>query len=168
MGAGYDLFESEASVFEPVHRRIRSGRLLKPLASFLLLGVIYASMMKMVCRSEMARGKRKKAANLDMRQWSGCNSVDEPMGNATLDSLFWRPPPAGTDSDSEEGTRVETEQEKEVLPKISHEEATSFHDLLSRIFIYNPTQRISAAELSRHPWFTGDFSVMKEKEEGKQ
>ena len=86
MGAGYDLFESEASVFEPVHRRIRSGRLLKPLASFLLLGVIYASMMKMVCRSEMARGKRKKAANLDMRQWSGCNSVDEPMGNATLDS----------------------------------------------------------------------------------
>ncbi|OXV07645.1 hypothetical protein Egran_04590 [Elaphomyces granulatus] len=123
---------------------------------------------------------------------------DEPMGSPTLDSiteqnngeskailvpaevggryrngcseLFWRPPSlVGTTFTLEEGKWVATEQEAEVLSKISHEEAISFHDLLSRIFTYDPMRRISAKELSRHPWFTGDFMVTrKRKEEGKE
>ena len=177
MRAGYDLFASEVPVFDLTGAGTPSdtiGQVVKT------IGELPAAWSHIRFDDEDGlpirdgEGQEKESGDLGYAPMERplldaiLSIEDEPMGNATLDSLFWRPPPAGTDSDSEEGTRVETEQEKDVLPKISHEEATSFHDLLSRIFIYNPTQRISAAELSRHPWFTGDFSVMKEKEEGKQ
>jgi hypothetical protein len=43
------------------------------------------------------------------------------------------------------------------LKRMSMEETATLFDLLSKIFKYDPSQRISAAELSKHPWFTGEF-----------
>jgi serine/threonine-protein kinase SRPK3 len=179
MRAGYDLFASEVPIFDLTGAGTPSdtiGQVVKT------IGELPAAWSRIHFDDENGlpirdgEGQEKESGDLgyvpmERPLLDAILSIeDEPMGNATLDSLFWRP---GTEICSFEGgawveTELGTEQEKEVLPKISHEEATSFHDLLSRIFTYNPTQRISAAELSRHPWFTGDFSVMrKKKEEGK-
>ncbi|KAF5564835.1 CMGC SRPK kinase [Fusarium phyllophilum] len=44
----------------------------------------------------------------------------------------------------------------ESLPKISTDEADLLYDLLSKIFVYEPTQRVSAREILAHPWFHMD------------
>lgn len=41
----------------------------------------------------------------------------------------------------------------EALPKIREPEATLLYDLLSKIFVYNPTSRLTAREILDHPWF---------------
>lgn len=43
------------------------------------------------------------------------------------------------------------------LRRISREEAESLCDLLSKVLIYEPVQRISVEELTRHPWSTTKF-----------
>jgi serine/threonine protein kinase len=177
MRAGYDLFASEVPVFDLTG----AGTPLDTIGQVVkTIGELPAAWSHIRFDDEDGlpirdgEGQEKESGELGYAPMERplldaiLSIGDEPDGNATLDSLFWRPPPAGTEivCTFAGENLVETEKEKEVLPKISHEEATCFHDLLSQIFIYNPTQRISAAELSRHPWFTGDFSVIgKEKEE---
>lgn len=39
------------------------------------------------------------------------------------------------------------------FPRIRRNEAKSLLDLLTRIFIYDPSSRMTAEEVSRHPWF---------------
>lgn len=41
--------------------------------------------------------------------------------------------------------------------KISKEEVGSLYDLLSRVFKYDPEDRISTVEIEKHEWFTKDF-----------
>ncbi|KAF5532171.1 CMGC SRPK kinase [Fusarium napiforme] len=44
----------------------------------------------------------------------------------------------------------------ESLPKISTHEADLLYDLISKIFVYEPTQRVSARDILAHPWFLMD------------
>jgi serine/threonine protein kinase len=44
----------------------------------------------------------------------------------------------------------------ESLPKISTHEADLLYDLISKIFVYQPTQRVSARDILAHPWFHMD------------
>ena len=44
----------------------------------------------------------------------------------------------------------------EALPKIPEEEAALLYDLLSKIFVYDPSERVSVKELVDHPWFHMD------------
>jgi serine/threonine protein kinase len=41
--------------------------------------------------------------------------------------------------------------------KLSPEEYTSLYDLFDKILRYEPEERVSAEELSKHPWFTSNF-----------
>jgi len=41
----------------------------------------------------------------------------------------------------------------EALPKIPEAEAALFCDLLSKVFVYEPTRRPTAMEMLSHPWF---------------
>ncbi|KAF2795052.1 kinase-like protein [Melanomma pulvis-pyrius CBS 109.77] len=61
---------------------------------------------------------------------------------------FWKPPEENTYNGC-----LELHPHNTALSAISEEEANSFYDLLSRIFVYDPAQRWSAAQLSTHPWF---------------
>jgi serine/threonine protein kinase len=42
------------------------------------------------------------------------------------------------------------------LPKIPDEEASLLFDLISKILVYEPAERLSAKEILRHPWFCMD------------
>jgi serine/threonine protein kinase len=73
------------------------------------------------------------------------------------DELFWNPPPSpGTRCRDDYGILHNTEGYAD-MPHISSEEADCLYDLLSRIFRYEPEERISLEEIIKHPWITGDF-----------
>ncbi|KAG9497257.1 hypothetical protein J7337_012051 [Fusarium musae] len=45
------------------------------------------------------------------------------------------------------------------LPKISTHEADLLYDLISKIFVYEPTQRVSAGDILAHPWLHMDDTI---------
>lgn len=47
----------------------------------------------------------------------------------------------------------ETDELLEAMPKILESEAILLYYLLSKIFVYDPLNRITAAEMLDHPWF---------------
>ncbi|KAF4957901.1 hypothetical protein FGADI_2730 [Fusarium gaditjirri] len=47
----------------------------------------------------------------------------------------------------------------ESLPKISTHEVDLLYDLISKIFFYEPAQRVSAREILAHPWFHMDDTI---------
>ncbi len=55
--------------------------------------------------------------------------------------------------------RTRNEEKMSPLPKISAEESVSLTDLLSKIFRYEPEQRISLEDLVRRPWITAPAGV---------
>ncbi len=57
-----------------------------------------------------------------------------------------------------EEEELEEEKRHSNAPKISEEEVECFHDLLSKVFKYQPEERIFAEEFSRHEWFVKDFA----------
>jgi serine/threonine-protein kinase SRPK3 len=48
----------------------------------------------------------------------------------------------------------ETDSLLKAMPKIPQDEEAHLYDLLSKVFVYDPLQRITAAEMLSHPWFT--------------
>jgi serine/threonine-protein kinase SRPK3 len=72
--------------------------------------------------------------------------------------MFWKPTATRIDNKYLRGCDDETGQLLKAAPKISESEANVFYDLLSKIFVYNPSDRITAAEMLSHPWFHTDFS----------
>lgn len=90
-----------------------------------------------------------------------------PTTDLQRDKIFWNPlwfhdgnsPPIeeGDSLDREENEEKDDEDDYTGLLKISLEEATSLHDLLSRILVYDPMQRPSTEEILQHPWFTTAF-----------
>lgn len=86
--------------------------------------------------------------------------------------IFWREPSPplviakmvkglrDVDGKPTEVLEWENHQDPEVpLPKISAKEVASLFDLLSRILKYSPEERISAEQVSYHPWCTGGFET---------
>jgi serine/threonine protein kinase len=44
----------------------------------------------------------------------------------------------------------------EALHKMAEDEAALLYDLLSKVFVYDPTSRLTAREMLNHPWFRLD------------
>jgi len=71
---------------------------------------------------------------------------------------FWKPAAIKLGDVVLSGYNDETEKLLETLPKIPEDEAGLLYDLLSRIFVYEPSERVSAKKLLDHPWFHMDVS----------
>jgi serine/threonine protein kinase len=67
--------------------------------------------------------------------------------------MFWKPTATKIDNIYLYGYDDETAELLEVMPKISKNEAFLLYDLMSKIFVYDPLKRITAAEMLSHPWF---------------
>ncbi|KAK1770147.1 kinase-like domain-containing protein [Phialemonium atrogriseum] len=89
-----------------------------------------------------------RAKPLPLRQVIGTKIVDR---KAIKSSFPWRDYPQRRWVG---GKLTEDSTPKDTIP-ISPEEADCFHDLLQRMFVYEPDKRISAAEVLSHPWFQG-------------
>lgn len=69
---------------------------------------------------------------------------------------FWKPAAIQINSTYLDGYCDEVDKIIESLPKISDREVDLLHDLLSKILMYEPSQRLSASDILAHPWFQMD------------
>lgn len=83
---------------------------------------------------------------------------NKPYDPSFLD-MFWKPSAIRIDNVFLHGYDDQTDELLEVMPKISKQEATLLYDLLSKIFVYNPEDRMTAADMLHHPWFSMDSSL---------
>jgi serine/threonine-protein kinase SRPK3 len=67
--------------------------------------------------------------------------------------MVWNPRAVKVDNVYLSGYNDEWNGLLEALPKIPEYEAALLHDLLSKIFVYDPTRRPTAREMLDHPWF---------------
>lgn len=67
--------------------------------------------------------------------------------------MIWKPTAVRVDNVYLCGFDDETDELLEALPKIEESEAALLYDLLSKIFVYDPTKRLTAIEMLDHPWF---------------
>lgn len=72
---------------------------------------------------------------------------------ARFSDKFWKPSAIKVGGAYLRNLDKETEKLTDTLPKISENEAAQLYDLLSKIFVYNPSDRPTAEELLAHPWF---------------
>ena len=71
-------------------------------------------------------------------------------------NMVWNPKAVKIDDVYLYGYDEEWESMREALPKIPPHEAALLYDLLSKIFVYDPTSRPTASEILDHPWFHMD------------
>lgn len=67
--------------------------------------------------------------------------------------MVWNPRAVKVDNVYLSGYNDEWDALLEALPKIPEHEASLLFDLLSKIFVYDPTTRLTAREMLDHPWF---------------
>lgn len=67
--------------------------------------------------------------------------------------MVWNPRAIKVDNVYLSGYDDEWDGLLEGLPKIPEHEAALLYDLLSKIFVYDPTRRPTAQEMLSHPWF---------------
>lgn len=77
---------------------------------------------------------------------------NKPYPSCFID-MFWKPTATKIDNVYLHGYDDETDELLEALPKITKHEANLLYDLLSKIFVYDPLERITAVEILNHPWF---------------
>ncbi|KAI0118844.1 kinase domain-containing protein [Nemania sp. FL0031] len=68
-------------------------------------------------------------------------------------NMVWKPTAVRVDNVNLYGYNKGSEELLEAMPKIAELEATLLYDLLSKIFVYDPAQRLTAKEMLDHPWF---------------
>ncbi|OIW27648.1 kinase-like protein [Coniochaeta ligniaria NRRL 30616] len=73
---------------------------------------------------------------------------------AAFRSMVWKPTAVCVAGSYFTAYSDETDGILEAFPRISEPEAALLGDLLSKIFVYDPTTRFEADELIRHPWFS--------------
>ena len=66
---------------------------------------------------------------------------------------FWKPAAIKVQGIYLDGYNDTTERVVETLPKIAKAEVDLLYDLISKILVYEPTERPTATELLQHPWF---------------
>lgn len=71
-------------------------------------------------------------------------------------NMFWKPSAIRIDNVFLHGYDDGTDELLRALPKISQQESTLLYDLLSKIFVYYPADRITALQMLDHPWFALD------------
>lgn len=74
-------------------------------------------------------------------------------------NAFWKPSATKAGNMYLECYSDETSQALESLPKILQSEAILLYDLISKIFVYDPSSRLTASEMLKHPWFTFDEHI---------
>ncbi len=67
--------------------------------------------------------------------------------------MVWNPKAIKVDNNYLSGYNDEWPGKLKALPKIPEHEAALLYDLLSNIFVYDPTKRPTAREILSHPWF---------------
>ncbi|KAF1841475.1 kinase domain-containing protein [Cucurbitaria berberidis CBS 394.84] len=67
--------------------------------------------------------------------------------------MVWNPKAIKVDNVYLSGYNNEWGRRLKALPKIPEHEAALLDDLLSKIFVYDPTKRPTATEMLNHPWF---------------
>lgn len=70
-----------------------------------------------------------------------------------FDEMVWKPTAVCINGGYIVEYSDETEEMLAAFPRISEQESTLLLDLLQRIFVYDPTERITAAAMVEHPWF---------------
>ena len=75
------------------------------------------------------------------------------------DKRVWKPAAIRIDNTYLGGYCDEVDKIIESLPKISAHEVDLLHDLLSKIFIYESSQRLGASDILAHPWFHMDDGI---------
>jgi serine/threonine protein kinase len=88
-------------------------------------------------------------------------SETEPYPTS-FSNMFWKPSAVRIDNVFLHGYDDETDELLAAMPKISKHEAALLYNLLSKIFVYDPADRITAAEMLRHPWFSINNSLTKD------
>ncbi|KAH6854697.1 kinase-like domain-containing protein [Chaetomium sp. MPI-CAGE-AT-0009] len=67
--------------------------------------------------------------------------------------MVWKPKATKIDNVYLHGYDDGTDELLEAMPKIPETEAALLYDLLSKVFVYDPAERITAEEMLSHPWF---------------
>lgn len=70
--------------------------------------------------------------------------------------MFWKPSAVRIDNVFLHGYDDGTDELLRAMPKISQAESTLLYDILSKIFVNNPEDRITTAQMLDHPWFSID------------
>lgn len=78
--------------------------------------------------------------------------------SAALGGMVWKPTAVCVQGVYFTAYSEETERMLEAFPRISESEKEVLVDLLSKIFTYDPAVRLTAEELTAHPWFHSDVS----------
>lgn len=81
-----------------------------------------------------------------------CEREHQPFPSCFSD-MVWHPKAVKVDNVYLSGYNDEWDELLEALPKILEHEAALLYDLLSKIFVYDPTRRPTANEMLSHPWF---------------
>jgi hypothetical protein len=69
---------------------------------------------------------------------------------------FWKPTAIKAGGVYLDGYNGESEDVLEAFPKIPEDESALLYDLLSKIFVYEPSERVNAEGLLGNPWFHMD------------
>ncbi|KAJ8125294.1 hypothetical protein O1611_g8346 [Lasiodiplodia mahajangana] len=81
-----------------------------------------------------------------------CDREHQPFSSCFSD-MVWNPRAIKVDNVYLSGYNKEWSGLLEVLPKIPEHEAALLYDLLSKIFVYDPTKRPTSREMLNHAWF---------------
>ena len=73
--------------------------------------------------------------------------------------LAWNPKAIKVNGDYLIGYGDDWDEQWAALPKIPEDEASLLYDLLSKIFVYDPEKRPTAAQILEHPWFQLDAGL---------
>lgn len=77
-------------------------------------------------------------------------------------NMFCKPSAVRIDTVFLHGCCDGTDELLMVMPKISQRESTLLYDLLSKMFVYDPADRITASQMLDHPWFAIDGTLTNE------
>ncbi|UNI22946.1 hypothetical protein JDV02_008789 [Purpureocillium takamizusanense] len=70
-----------------------------------------------------------------------------------LSDMVWNPKAVKIDNIYVYSYSGDWDELLEALPKISEQEAILLNDLLAKIFVYDPADRLTAEQMLDHPWF---------------
>ncbi|KAF5672550.1 CMGC SRPK kinase [Fusarium heterosporum] len=90
------------------------------------------------------------------RPEDGWRESDHQPFPSRFSDMAWNPKAVKVDNAYLFGYGGDWDELQKVLPKISGEEAALLLDLLTKIFVYEPADRLTAEQILNHPWFQFD------------
>ncbi|KAF5001947.1 hypothetical protein FGRMN_688 [Fusarium graminum] len=90
------------------------------------------------------------------RPEKGWRESDHRPFPSHFSDMVWNPKAVKVDNAYLYGYGQDWDELQKVLPKVSEQEATLLLDLLTKIFVYKPADRLTAEQMLDHPWFQFD------------